>query len=261
MDYVKMDWCNTVVNGTQLRPEIQYAQMSRALNATGRPMYFLSCEWGVDDPWTWMRQYANSWRSGGDHHDNWGSTASIIDHNANLGVYAGPGGWNYFDFLMTGGEGCSDFKPGHRCPGMTDTEYRTEFTIWVIAASPLIVATDLRNMSAIQKEILFNKEMLAVHQDKLGHAGGRIGTWNCNEANACEIWAKNLFDGSYAVALYNKGAQEHSITLNFTALTWPSDIGVSIRDLWAHKDLGTFKQSFSAPVPSHGVVALKASFA
>ena len=28
--------------------------MSQALNNTGRPIYFLSCEWGVDEPWLWM---------------------------------------------------------------------------------------------------------------------------------------------------------------------------------------------------------------
>lgn len=37
------------------RPEDAYRNMSMALNATGRPIYFLTCEWGVDDPWQWMR--------------------------------------------------------------------------------------------------------------------------------------------------------------------------------------------------------------
>ena len=41
----------------------------------------------------WMGQYANSWRSGPDHHDSWDQptygTASIIEHNADLGKYAG----------------------------------------------------------------------------------------------------------------------------------------------------------------------------
>jgi alpha-galactosidase len=45
--------------------------MSAALNATGRPMYFLACEWGVDAPWQWMRHYANAWRATGDHFDYW----------------------------------------------------------------------------------------------------------------------------------------------------------------------------------------------
>ena len=62
---------------------------SRALNATGRPIFFNSCEGGKEDPWLWMKQYANSWRTGPDHHDNWESTAAIIDHNADLGGYAG----------------------------------------------------------------------------------------------------------------------------------------------------------------------------
>ena len=62
---------------------------SKALNSTGKAIFFNSCEWGVEDPWTWMAQYANSWRSGPDHHDEWKSTADIIEHNADKGKYAG----------------------------------------------------------------------------------------------------------------------------------------------------------------------------
>eukprot|EP00456_Euglypha_rotunda_P082576 TRINITY_DN8133_c0_g1_i12.p1 TRINITY_DN8133_c0_g1~~TRINITY_DN8133_c0_g1_i12.p1 ORF type:complete len:169 (-),score=27.02 TRINITY_DN8133_c0_g1_i12:30-536(-) len=56
VDYVKMDWCNTEVNGTQLQPEVQYPEMSQALNSTGRPIFFETCEWGTDQPWQWMRE-------------------------------------------------------------------------------------------------------------------------------------------------------------------------------------------------------------
>lgn len=34
------------------------------------------------------------------------------------------------DFLMTGGAGCDDLSGSH-CPGQTDTEYKTEFSIWL----------------------------------------------------------------------------------------------------------------------------------
>lgn len=44
---------------------------SRALNQTGKPIFFNACEWGVEEPWKWMGQYANSWRTGADHHDKW----------------------------------------------------------------------------------------------------------------------------------------------------------------------------------------------
>ena len=65
MDYIKMDWCSS---GTE-RPEDAYRNMSRALNETGHPMYFLACEWGVDAPWQWMRRYANAWRATGGEPD------------------------------------------------------------------------------------------------------------------------------------------------------------------------------------------------
>ena len=62
---------------------------SRALNKTGKPIFFNACEWGVEDPWEWMAEYANSWRSGPDHHDNWESTSKIIEVNADKAKYAG----------------------------------------------------------------------------------------------------------------------------------------------------------------------------
>jgi len=102
VDLVKMDWCNTVVNGTQLDPYIQYPQMSTALNATGRQIWFTSCEWGVDSPWEWISPYVNDWRTTDDHHDVWLSsthgTATIIEENADLASFAtgSPGGWNFF---------------------------------------------------------------------------------------------------------------------------------------------------------------------
>lgn len=53
---------------------------------------------------------------------------------------------------VTGGAGCDDLTPGLRCPGMSDDEYRSEFSIWAVAGGQLVVSTDLRNMSALQRE-------------------------------------------------------------------------------------------------------------
>jgi len=70
---------------------IWWLAQSKALLATKKPIFFNACEWGVEDPWDWMAEYANSWRSGPDHHDNWKSTAKMIDINADKGKYAGEG--------------------------------------------------------------------------------------------------------------------------------------------------------------------------
>ena len=68
---------------------LHFYSQSSALNETDKAIFFNACEWGVKDPWDWMAQYANSWRSGPDHHDDWKSTASIIEINADKGKFAG----------------------------------------------------------------------------------------------------------------------------------------------------------------------------
>jgi alpha-galactosidase len=58
-----------------------------------------------------------------------------------------------------------------------------------------------------------------------------------------------------AVALLNRSRSTTQISVSF------DDIGISgtatVRDLWAHQDRGEFSSSYSADVPSHGVVMLK----
>jgi hypothetical protein len=67
------------------------------------------------------------------------------------------------DYLMTGGQGCANKTTvGLHCPGQTDTEYVSEFTLWAITASPLFMATDPRNMTALQRKVLLNAELIKV---------------------------------------------------------------------------------------------------
>eukprot|EP01102_Stenamoeba_stenopodia_P001079 TRINITY_DN1094_c0_g2_i1.p1 TRINITY_DN1094_c0_g2~~TRINITY_DN1094_c0_g2_i1.p1 ORF type:complete len:418 (-),score=69.49 TRINITY_DN1094_c0_g2_i1:110-1363(-) len=258
VDFVKMDWCNTDINGTQLDPRVIYPEMSQALNSTGRPIFFALCEWGVDDPWEWASECGNSWRIAQDHWDSWWSTSKIIDLLGNKSSFAGPGGWNDPDFLMTGGAGCSDSNGV--CPGQTWTEYTTEFSIWAIANAPLIIATEIRNMSDEKQAIVLNKEVIAVNQDPLGIAGGRV--WADSINGSTQVWAKPLVDGSAAAILYNGNddAEGAMITLDFSLL--PGDFNnkhVYLRELWYHEDLGIFKNNFTALVAPHGVVFVTAS--
>lgn len=64
------------------KPEDYYKHMSDALNKTGRNICFAMCEWGVDDPWTWGYDLAQSWRATGDHVGTWSSTKQIIAESA-----------------------------------------------------------------------------------------------------------------------------------------------------------------------------------
>jgi alpha-galactosidase len=259
IDYVKMDWCHT----KGLDPKIQYPLMRDALNKTGRPIFFEMCEWGLSEPWTWAAPVANSWRTTDDHHDSWNSTATIIEQQAGLSHYSGPGAWNYMDFLMTGGEGCLFFEHKH-CSGQTDIEYRTEFSFWALLNSPLIVSTDIRVLTPIMKEVLFNTEVIAVNQDPFAQQGDRISNRRCEPSvtATCQVWAKPLVPGNkFAVILYNSAdSKSYDITVKFSNLGWPGGTKALVRDLWKHEDVGIFKDIYTAhQVPPHGVTMVTLS--
>eukprot|EP01120_Amphizonella_sp_Union-15-10_P007669 TRINITY_DN2618_c0_g1_i1.p1 TRINITY_DN2618_c0_g1~~TRINITY_DN2618_c0_g1_i1.p1 ORF type:complete len:428 (-),score=90.71 TRINITY_DN2618_c0_g1_i1:96-1316(-) len=256
VDYVKLDWCATVFpNGTRMDQQTQTNQFYDAMNATGKPMW-LNFHCG-DPPQTWCQRDGNSYRIGPDHHDNWSNTIQCINALKGLAKTAGPKtGWNDPDFLETAGQGgCGQ----DHCPGQTPTEYRTVFSLWSIASAPLIVATDVRNLTALQKEILLNTELIAVDQDRLAIGGGLIGTWACDgPKGVCEIWGKPLYDGSYVVGLFNSDIASHSITLDFNLIGKKGQV-LKVRDLWQHRDLGTFTGSYSTVVMSHETVVIKLS--
>jgi alpha-galactosidase len=161
---------------------------------------------------------------------------SIRDEQVGLHSYVWPGHWNDPDMLEVGNG------------GMSDTEYRSHFSLWALLAAPLIAGNDLQHMRPEIHDILTNKEVIAVNQDALGREGERVA-----KNGDLEVWAKQQKDGSRAVILLNRGASDQQITANWEDLGYPS-ITASVRDLWQHKDLGKFTGKFSATVASHGVV-------
>jgi alpha-galactosidase len=136
--------------------------------------------------------------------------------------------------------------------GMNHDEYLTHMTLWALLAAPLLAGNDIRSMSDETKAILMNPEVIAVDQDAKGVQGHRV--W---DEGPLEIWVRPLADGSRAAALFNRGESALKITLDFKAIGAPSS--AKLRDLWARKDLGTAKNSYTGEVPKHGVVFLKVS--
>jgi hypothetical protein len=160
VDYLKYDNCNT--DGTP--PEQRYPVMRDALNATGKPIFFSMCEWGVDDPWTWAQPVGNSWRTTGDISDNWQSVCSILDQNEPLYPYASTGAWNDPDMLEVGNG------------GLTFDEEKSHFSLWALMKAPLIIGCDVTNMDTNTQTILMNSEVIALNQDALGVQGYRVAS-------------------------------------------------------------------------------------
>jgi alpha-galactosidase len=239
IDYLKYDWCTggSVYDRSSLAGV--YAKMGRALQATGRPIVF-SFSSGLPKAGEWGPQVGgNLWRTTGDIQDNWRSMSSIgFDQQIGLDPYAGPGHWNDPDMLEIGNG------------GMNDTEYRTHFSLWSLLAAPLLAGNDLRTMSPDILEILTNKEVIAIDQDKLGKEAIRVA-----KNGDLEVWSRPLADGGRAVGLFNRGEQSAKVTARW------SDLGLSgalqVRDLWAHADKGVFAGEYSADVQPHSVVLVK----
>lgn len=237
VDYLKYDNCDPAPGSNQQR---DYEKMRDALANCGRDIVFSVCAWGYQN---WMPSTGNLWRTTGDITDKWDNgndwfvgIINAIDKNAEYASVAGPGGWNDPDMLEIGNGGC------------TTEEYRTQMSMWCIMAAPLIAGHDVRKMSQDIKDILLNTEVIAVNQDPAGIQGTRVKT-----SNGLEIWCKPLgsINGtSKAVALLNRNGSAQDITVNLSEIGF-SDT-VSVRDLWAKADRGSFTDSYTMTVPPHG---------
>ncbi|XP_021275241.1 alpha-galactosidase-like [Herrania umbratica] len=230
VDYLKYDNCGN----TGVSPKKRYPKMSKALLDSGRPIFFSLCEWGQEDPATWAPNIGNSWRTTGDIEDKWESMTSIADQNDNWASYAQPGAWNDPDMLEVGNG------------GMTTEEYRCHFSIWALAKAPLLIGCDVRSMDNVTFELLSNKEVIAVNQDKLGVQGKKV-----KKDGDLEVWAGPLTNRKVAVVLWNRGSSQANITAYWSDIGLKPSTIVDARDLWAHSTERSAQKQISAEVDSH----------
>ncbi|MDP0500070.1 MAG: glycoside hydrolase family 27 protein [Verrucomicrobiota bacterium JB022] len=230
VDYLKYDWCFT--EGRDAKEA--YTTMSRALKKAGRPVVFSLCEWGQNQPWKWAKGVGHLWRTSGDIIDcydcveRWSHGWKVIldiqmdreEGHEGLEKYAGPGHWNDPDMLEVGN------------PGLTVAESRAHFSLWCMIAAPLIAGNDVRNMSEPIRQILTNREAIAIDQDKAGKQG-----WRFSQDGEREIWVRELSEGDWAVCVLNASDDRRATALDFERLYFiPGDY--QVRDIWAAQDLG-----------------------
>ncbi len=256
VDYLKYDWCNA--EHSRANAEYRYGKMAAALRATGRDIIFSMCEWGHHRPWLWGAKIgAHLWRTGTDICDCWNDPTGMKHEIESIGFerqrglegFAGPGHWNDPDFLVVGLNGKGRQSPGQGC---TDIEYRTQFGLWCLLAAPLMIGNDVRTLDAATREILLNREAIALDQDPLGQQGYFVG---CDFPPSTEIWKKPLSGGELGVGLFNRHWQRTRIVAHWSDLEIRG--AYKVRDLWAHEDRGAYDQEFSAEVDPHGCALLR----
>ncbi|WP_234376818.1 NPCBM/NEW2 domain-containing protein [Streptomyces sp. TP-A0356] len=239
VDYLKYDNCNNQGVDAKLRYTTMRDALKAAARTTGRPIVYSICEWGENKPWEWASDVGHLWRTTGDISDTWGSMLSILKKNLTLAPYAGPGHWNDPDMLEVGNG------------GMTDTEYRTHFSMWSVMAAPLLIGSDLRKATRATFDILGNKEVIAADQDPLGRQGTVVssegGRW---------VVTKEMKDGSRTVALFNETGGAQRIATTAVDVGLPRAAAYSLRDLWQHRSYNTAGM-IAATVPAHGTVLVR----
>ncbi|MDP4257801.1 MAG: glycoside hydrolase family 27 protein [Bacteroidota bacterium] len=256
IDYLKFDWCSS--EGINAREA--YATMSKALRKAGRPIIFSLCEWGQNKPWEWAAPIGQLWRTTGDinplydgikRYGNWHANGvmTIVDLQADLARYAGPGHWNDPDMLEVGN-------------GMSQPEDRTHFSMWCMLAAPLISGNDLRKMSPQTTAILTNKEAIAIDQDPLGAQGIRYST-----RDSVETWVKPLQNGDWAICFLNRSLNPKNLSFDWgkeniadslvhSALNVHSTT-YSLHDCWQGKNVGSTSAPLAATIPPHDVILLR----
>ncbi len=141
VDYLKYDNCNNNGSSTTAQYIARYSAMRDALAATGRPIVYSICEWGVNAPWTWAGSVGNLWRTTGDIRPTSAACCRSSTRTSGWPHTPGPGAWNDPDMLEVGN-------------GMSATEDRAHFSLWAEMAAPLLAGDNLVNASSTTLSIL-----------------------------------------------------------------------------------------------------------
>jgi hypothetical protein len=136
---------------------------------------------------------------------------------------------------------------------LTADEQYTHISLWSLLASNLLIGCDVAQMDDFTRALLCNNEVNAVNQDVLGQQAKREV-----QDGDTQIWKRQLADGSYALGIFNLGADGCTVDL----ATYFTPLGIksltSVRDLWRQKDLSTTDTVYY--IPSHGVRYLKVRY-
>ncbi len=194
--------------------------------------------------------HANQWRVSGDFWDNW----VALDREFTLGTqwkrWTGPGHWPDADMLPVGRLSRGNRSVGaERKSNFTKNEQMTLLSLWALLPSPLMVGAALPEADPWTLALLTNPEVIAVNQDGLGAAGGRVSS-----QEETEVWVKERVDGSKTVGLFNRGDFAEPVTADFAAFGFSGRCRV--RDLWRHETLGVRVKKITLTIPAHGAALL-----
>ncbi len=245
---------------------IQYEKMGRELvnatkkyaqehNCPEKKILYSICEWGTNKPWKWGGKAGNIWRTTPDIRPFWASVLGIYEFNVKLDEYAQPGAFNDPDMLEVGNG------------NLTYEENKSHFTLWAMMAAPLILGNDIRDFLNADGtvdydnkvlQILTNKDVISVNQDKLGIQCKRIKT------GLKDVLVKPLENNEVAVCFFNKTNLKTEMNCsiadihNVISVKLPKSEKFVCKELW-DKTETIISDKINATVEPHGVKVFRIS--
>ena len=252
VDFLKYDFCYFP---SFANCQHRYLTMAQALRASGRDILFSACNWGVQEPWNWMRSVgAHMYRSTGDIWDNFPSTAGIMksqmgNFNANAA-----GCFNDMDMLTVGMGGQGNVGDAN-CN--TYGEYEMQFAYWCFCAAPLMMGADLRKVGEEYRTLLQHKELIRLNQDPECRPPYKV----C-ENNGYTVFIRHLADGEFAIGVFNLHQDPRHAEVTFAELGVPVNAGVklALTDVITGESIPAKRDDLFAYVPGHSCKIFRARF-
>jgi alpha-galactosidase len=118
-----------------------------------------------------------------------------------------------------------------------------------------MISDDMTKMSGASLGTVSNTKVIAIDQDPAGVQatvvpGSAIGNG--------EVWIKRLSDGSYAVALLNRGSTPMTISTTAAAMQLPAAASYKVTNLW-NSQHSTMTTALSAQVQGYSTVLVRVS--
>ena len=209
----------------------------------------------MDHPEKWARSVGgHMYRSTLDISDSFDSFKSIAISQQNNLMYSAPGCFNDLDMLTVGMNGVGNVADG----GCSELEYTTEFVLWCLFGTPLMLGGDIRTMSDSLIKLITNRKLIEINQDPECRPAFEVSAhpWMAGK----KAFMRFLADGSYAVAFFNFADTEGAVPfyLSSAGLGRTSGYGMTFEDLLTGEKTEIKKDYFEAYLPPRGCAIYKA---
>jgi alpha-galactosidase len=240
------DWGLDYIKADDMTKVADVVAISKAIRKTKRPIVLSVVPEEI--PQEILKENVHMARTGIDFWDVWEMLKRGFPVAAKMVKNQSEGYYPDLDMLPVGkiGIGLSYKGPHPRISNFTKAEVRTLMTLYYITRSPLMIGGHLPETDPFTISILKNSEALEVNRTA-------VNPRQIKFKNAHIIWgADSPKPNEKFLAFFNQWESKQPIN---PKISW-KDLGLSgsnykVRDLWSQKELGSFKDGFTAPISAH----------